>query len=163
MGGGGGITRTVHFINLSNGMACFDKVREPHFVRLQSTACEQHRWRAILRELGADLYMALALGDDIIFHDKSERKPYTRAWYQGMVWIKFVLDRRWWGRYSDAYVKGTKCTEYFAYQYKRLNDGDKHIVDYFRRHVVCDKWSVQYCSDVKGAHIEPATYEVALP
>src|SRR5574340_899417 len=112
----------AHFINLTNGLPCYYTIDGPvHYTLLQSTACEQHRWGDVLRDMGADFYMHLAMGYTIVFHDRSERKPQPRAYYQGIAWVRYALGRAWFYRALDkVYVKGTDCTRYFYLEYNKV-------------------------------------------
>ena len=104
-------------------------------IRLQSTACEQHRWDAILKELGADLFYNLAIGESCIIHDKSERERETRACWQGLSWVRYACHRTW--RVSEPPMEfsrgGMPLNPYWEEQYKLLSRGTRHLVRYFKK------------------------------
>jgi hypothetical protein len=47
------------------------------FVRIQSTACEQQKWEALIRDVDANLLISLALGKSCIVYDYGSRHRVT--------------------------------------------------------------------------------------
>jgi hypothetical protein len=118
--------KTVHFFNLTNGIGALKfinnpinkdllglgPIKDPHFVRIQSTACEQKRWDFILQDLDHTFLLNLAIGNDCIVWDCSH-KGKSRALYQGLSWIKFALQVYWFEQFQTPFVKTCKVTDYF--------------------------------------------------
>lgn len=91
-----------YFLNLTNGLEFLPDLEgeEIHFIRLQSTACEQGRWNYILNTIDADFLMYLALGAHCFVYDMTSRyggRRPSRAIWQGLEWIKYALNRCWFG------------------------------------------------------------------
>jgi len=126
---------TKNFYNLTNGLK-FNDFLSPHsFIRIQSTACEQRRWDFILQDLDNDFLFNLAIGTECVVYDLSENKNETRALFQGLEWIKFVLYKRWLDKKYTPIVKGNNCTDYFTWCYECLDKRTKIKIDYFRKFV----------------------------
>jgi hypothetical protein len=107
----------VDFINLSSGLAWLAHPEGPtdyRLVRIQSTACEQKRWNALIDDLDYDFMLAIASGCHCRVWDASAKKPVSRALYQGIPWIIFALESSWFGRASDPMVKNHNVRRYFA-------------------------------------------------
>lgn len=130
----------IDFINLTNGIQCLPLplgAKEPHFIRLQSTWCEQKRWGPILTSVGADLLYHLSAGYSCCVHDRSECPRQTRAIWQGLVWIQFACRMAWGGKPSWAYVQRGKrvhnAQAYFLQQWNALEHSERQAVRYFRK------------------------------
>lgn len=136
----------VHYLNLSRGQLCAGHVPNPHFLRLQSTWCEQKRWADILWTLGPDFYINLARGP-VTVHDVSERPRTTRACWQGLVWVRFACERLWEGPEHPAIGRnGQDMTPYFTGELGRLDDRVRTFVRYFRSHYQGRPLSLDVCS-----------------
>lgn len=113
------------FLNLTNGLEAIEKVPVKgtdlfHLVRIQSTWCEQKRWKEIILDLDYTFLMACRILKNVTVIDFSARKPVPRALYQGLAWIEYVLNRYWYDIKGQAMVKGTNCEEYFEKIYQQL-------------------------------------------
>jgi hypothetical protein len=119
-----------------------------------------------MRDLGSDFIMNAALGHTLIIHDKSERKPQPRAIYQGMQWVRYALNMRWFGSVAydpmKVYVKGVDCTRYFRNEYRKATPADKHRLDFYAKyinvHALTDERKrcsvkVYSCDEYEGAHL----------
>lgn len=133
--------RVIHYINLTNGIEALAGLPQNnvHFIRIQSTLCEQHRWDQILQELDYDFLMNAALGNHLIVHDFGAGKPIPRAVYKGVEWIKYVLYRRWLGQAYHTRINRTPCEEparncdsYFDSCYRAMEKRTKRKLDYFK-------------------------------
>jgi hypothetical protein len=125
----------MNFINLTNGLLAIDlyKLEDYRYIRIQSTWCEQKRWEDILWTLSDDFLMAAAKGDICYVFDFSEHRKCTRAVWQGLEWIKFVLNKRWYGT-NYTLVGRAKCSgKYFQEQYDKLSKGVKNRIDYYQK------------------------------
>lgn len=88
----------INYINLTNGIEAIPILSEGyHFIRIQSTQCEQKHWDRVIQELDYDFLINAALGNECVIYDYGARKPNARAMYQGVEFIKYVLHRRWLG------------------------------------------------------------------
>lgn len=124
---------TKNFINLSSGLAWLEAQECPadyQFVRIQSTACEQKRWSAIIEDLDYGFLMALASGQPCVVYDASARKQESRALYQGLPWIRFCCDMRWHGSADEPFVKACNCLGYFSDCFGSLSGQAKKKLDY---------------------------------
>ena len=155
----------VHYRNLTNGLFCDCPpwtLYKTRVVRLQSTACEQKRWEAILHELGADLYYNLATGESCIIHDKSERERETRACWQGLSWVRYACHRAW--REGEPPMEfsrgGMPLNPYWEEQYRGLSRSGQHLLKYFKKFDVGGMLDVYSCYTppvVRKIHVEKST------
>lgn len=135
---------TKYFVNLTNGIEAIPQIEgEYAFIRIQSTACEQKRWDFLLQDLDYNFLMALALGHHVVIYDFGANKPVPRAIYQGVEFIKYVLNRRWFGRETKAIVRGNDATRYFAQVYEQLEERTKRKLDYFRKFLMTDQLHIE--------------------
>jgi len=124
-----------YYYNLTNGLHFKSHNKPMGFIRIQSTACEQKRWNFILQDLDNDFLYNLAIGNICVVCDLSERKKETRALYQGLEWIKYVLYWRWLNQYYAPKIKDYDCSDYFLKQYLQLDNRSKKKIDYFKKFV----------------------------
>lgn len=126
------------YINLTNGIEAIPVIDgEYSFIRIQSTACEQHLWDKILLELDYDFLMNVALGNQCLIYDFGANKIVPRSVYQGVKFIVFVLEKRWYGRTTTTYVargrkQGCDVTSYFNDLYSKLSKETFKKLDYFK-------------------------------
>lgn len=126
-----------HYYNLTNGLY-YNEINEPYsFIRIQSTACEQKRWDFIIQDLDNDFLLNLAVANTCIIYDLSEKSNETRALWQGIEWIKFVLYRRWFDKQYKPIVKGMNVSDYFSHCYAKIQKRTKSKVDYFKKFLLC--------------------------
>jgi len=138
------MTREIFYVNLTNGIEAIQNLPFGyHFIRIQSTLCERHRWDKLIKDLDYDFLMNLALGNTCIIFDYSAKKQTTRAIYQGLEFIKYVLSRRWFRKEEKAWVKGINVTTYFEQEYGKLSKDAKAKVDYFRKFLHTDELRVE--------------------
>lgn len=130
-----------HYINLTNGIEAIAQYNLPHysFIRIQSTACEQHLWDKLILDLDYDFLMNVALGNDCIIYDYGTRKPVPRAIYQGIEFIKFVLNKFWYGVSDEVFITRSRnsahkvnVTDYFNKAYSSLAEQTKTKLKYFQ-------------------------------
>jgi len=122
----------VPFVNLTNGIQAISghSLNGYSFVRIQSTACEQKRWAFILDDLDANLLIHLALGHDCRIYDYGQR-GIPRALWQGCEWVRYALERRWYGKTITPIVRGHNVSGYFNEQYNLLPKTTLNRLDYF--------------------------------
>jgi hypothetical protein len=126
-----------HYLNLSNGIYLLNRVPfgEPwHFLRLQSTACEQKRWGPILDDIDYGLLVPLAAGAECIVYDCGARKPLARALWQGIAWVRFACETRWTGASSPVLGRGGESMrQQFGLAYQGLPASTLGRLDYAGR------------------------------
>lgn len=126
---------SAHFVNLSNGLKCGHQPDRPHYLRIQSTWCEQKRWNDILITASADLLYHLATGEHVIVHDKSEKDRVTRALWQGMAWIVYACERSWGLPARKPIMRnGHNATGYFHGVFDGLPEKTVNYLRYFRQY-----------------------------
>jgi len=130
--------KTVHFINLTNGIEKIPDLVEYSFIRIQSTACEQKRWDFILQDLDHNLLMNLAMGNKCIIYDFS-KKGRSRALWQGVEWIKFILNIVWFGIEPKAIVKKRNVTDYFHEQREAVSRSTIKKLKYYRKFLLTNE------------------------
>jgi hypothetical protein len=139
---------TKRFVNLTNGIEAIPTINgEYGFIRIQSTACEQKRWDFIVQELDYSFLMALALGQHVVIYDFGANKRVPRAVYQGVSFVQYVLNRRWFGRETKALVRGNDSTRYFAEMYDRLEERTLKKLDYFKKFLLVDRLSIELVTE----------------
>ena len=137
----------VHnYVNLTNGVEAIPTLQGDYrFIRIQSTICEQRLWDRLIQDLDYDFLMNLALGHKCVVYDFGARKPIPRAVYQGLEFVKYVLNRRWLDKEYITNVNRSKnkerknnCNDYFAKCYEQLEDRTKKKLDYFIPYINTD-------------------------
>ena len=143
-----------NYINLTNGIEAIPSIGLDNcrFIRIQSTLCEQHLWDRIIQDLDYDFLMNLALGNKCIVYDFGAKKPKSRAMYQGLEFIKYVLSRRWLNKEYITNVSKKNnskqcCNKYFDECYKKLESRSKKKIDYFIPYINCDLINLFCVSD----------------
>lgn len=155
------MNRTVNFINLSSGLAWLNTPIFPtdyRLVRIPSTACEQKRWSFIIEDLSYDFLIHAAMGDTCRVWDTSARKQVSRAIYQGLPWIQYAAERRWFDKSGPALVKRHNAQEYFDQCYRQLSDRAKGKLDYAAKYLAgdpirFDSRCIQSCLDGKYSEL----------
>ena len=110
---------TLNYINLTNGIEYIPEIKNVHgYIRIQSTACEQKRWWFIIRDLDYSFLLSVALGNKVIIYDTSAHKNISRALFQGVEWVKYVLNRYWLGEEITPVVHNCNCKKYFNQCYE---------------------------------------------
>ena len=133
------------YLNLTNGIE--EMEANPfchyHYVRIQSTLCEQKQWGKILRELDYNFLMDIALGNHVVVIDFSQQKKVSRALFQGLEWIKYCLVRRWFGVIPEKiFVKTYNVSNYFNQEYAKLTGDDFKKIDYISKFVITNSISL---------------------
>ena len=134
-----------HYLNLTNGLeasAFLEQQRLPYgFVRIQSTACEQQHFDQILRDVDSDLLMHLALGRVCCIWDygsRNKKRGVPRAFWYGLEWIRWYLEREWLGRDSEAFLRGFRVTDTFLEHAKNMPKPIKKRIRYFKQYTAPD-------------------------
>jgi hypothetical protein len=131
---------TRHVCNLSRGLLCphfRDGFTGHYYSRIQSTACEQKRWGAVLGGLGPGEYLALARGERVVVHDVSEKLREPRAIWQGLPFIRYACRRAWGLETLPVRSRnGMDVTRYAEECYRGLASSARRELRYFRRYCV---------------------------
>lgn len=142
--GSGRMTKELFYINLTNGIEVIQYLPIGYrFIRIQSTLCERKCWDKLLLDLDYDFLMNLALGNRCVIFDYSPKKKQTRAIYQGLEFIKYILTRRWFRKAPKAFVKGMNVTAYFEQEYEKFSKAAKAKIDYFEKFLQTDELRVE--------------------
>lgn len=122
------------YLNLTNGIEALNVIKKPYsFIRIQSTACEQKRWDFILQDLDYNFLMDIALGKEVFIYDYGANKSVPRALYQGVEFIKFVLNRYWFNKEYYPIVKNNNTYKYFNEIYNKLDKKTFKKLEYFKK------------------------------
>ena len=133
----------INYINLTNGIEALPKLLDGYrFIRIQSTICEQKLWDRIIQDLDYDFLLNVSIGNECMIYDYGARKPISRAVYQGVEFIKYVLHKRWLNkeyltdcnRSNGEHIR-KDCNSYFESCYRNLEDRTKKKLDYFKPYV----------------------------
>lgn len=134
-----------YYLNLTNGIEFLENPdfnKDYRFVRIQSTACERHLWDKLLSELDYNFLLDLALGNEVIICDTSAHKTISRALYQGVEFIRFVLYKVWLNKDIIPYVRNQNCNDYFQAEYKKLNNKTLSKLKYLRKFLNTDELKI---------------------
>lgn len=130
--------RVQKYLNLTNGLEYLNEVGEYKVIRIQSTLCEAKCWDKLVNDLDYNFLLDLAQGNTVEIYDTSSKKNMSRALYQGVEFIRYVLLRRWFDSKPYeilAIVNGHNVTEYFETEYKKLSKDTKKKLDYIKKFV----------------------------
>lgn len=131
--------KSIIYLNLTNGLEALPLVDGYKIIRIQSTACEQKRWGYILADLDNGLLFDLAIGKNCYIIDYAQRKKIPRALFQGVEWIKFVLNKVWLNREYKPLIRGNDASRYFAEQYKLLDKITLNKIKYYKKFINTDE------------------------
>ena len=133
-------------------MGTSDSPTDYRLIRIQSTACEQKRWSFILEDLSYEFLIHAAMGDTCRVWDTSARKEVSRAIHQGLPWIKYAMERRWFAKSAAAIVRGCNAEGYFDQCYRQLSDRAKGKLDYASKFLATD--TVRFDSRCKQSGLD---------
>lgn len=129
----------IKYLNLTNGLEYLDEIEDYKVIRIQSTLCEAKCWDKLINDLDYNFLLDLAQGNTIEIYDTSSKKNMSRALYQGVEFIRYILLRRWFNSKPDeisAVVNGYDATKYFETEYKKLSKDTKKKLDYVKKFVI---------------------------
>lgn len=125
-----------YYLNLTNGIEFLTNNNLDYkFIRIQSTHCERHLWNNILLDLDYNFLLDLALGYNVIVFDTSQHKKESRAMYQGLKFIEYVLNRYWLNKEPEIKVKDMICNNYFREEYKSIDDKVFRKLKYLKKFI----------------------------
>lgn len=134
-----------YYLNLTNGIEFLENPdfnKEYKFVRIQSSTCERHLWNKLLLDLDYNFLLDLALGNEVVICDTSPRKDISRALYQGVEFIRFVLYKYWFGKEICPYVRGINCNSYFQKEYNKIEDETFKKLKYLKKFLNTDELKI---------------------
>ena len=141
----------IFYVNMTDGLEFIpiaEKLNIPleqiHFSSIQSTHLEQKTFDPMLNRLGADFLMNLALGKTCIVVDFGTDKTISRAIYQGIPFIKYCLEKAWFGYTpKKVFIQAREytatpqdVTELYAKWYHQLNRRTKSYLKKFKRYAL---------------------------
>lgn len=89
------------YVNETNGLQALPILFElgipARFCHVRSTHFESKATSAAIKELPQEMLLSAALGEHILVVDYGACKDRSRAVYQGIPYVKYVLDRAWLG------------------------------------------------------------------
>lgn len=132
------------YLNLTNGIEFINNFSNYKFVRIQSCSLERHCWNKIIRELDYNFLMDLALGYNVVVYDTTNNKNESRAMYQGIPFIKYVLEKRWFGNPNIPKVKGMNVEKLFLEGYNKLDYLNKKKLDYVKKYLNTNKINLNW-------------------
>lgn len=151
------------FLNLTNGIeiyqynACGYRYKDYRYCRIASTDLEQHNFNRVISDLDYNFLFALATGQKTLIVDYSSKKEISRALFQGVPFIEFVLNKEWFDKTKKTFVRNMNVTKYFDEEYKKLTDESLRKIRYFKKLVTTTKLDVYcYCgkSTIDGKYNE---------
>ena len=146
----------VYYLNLTNGLEFCSFYPNHKYVRIQSTYCERKFWQRIIQDLDYDFLLAVASGKKVSVVDASGKKRVPRSLYQGIPWIEYVLNRRWFSKVIIPKVNNIPCEEYFSKEYEKLSRPTKRKLDYVKKflnkdlseiRINCISWPTEHDGD----------------
>lgn len=129
----------IKYLNLTNGLEYLDEIKDYKVVRIQSTLCEAKCWDKLIQDLDYNFLLDLAQGNEVEVYDTSSKKKISRAMYQGIEFIKYTLNLRWFNRENKSYIKGMNVTNYFTQEYNKLSTTTKKKIDYIKKFLNTDE------------------------
>jgi hypothetical protein len=108
-------------------------------MRIQSTVCEQKNWGTLLLQTPDSFYYHLATAAQVELHDRSERDRFTRAQWQGVPALCYMIRRIWTDERPKPFIlsrDGCRLENVGVYWEKMYNLLPKTAVKkvaYFRR------------------------------
>ena len=136
-----GFPGIAYYLNLTNGIEALENYyfSELNFIRIQSTKLEQGLYEDVTMELDYDFLMHLALGYEIVVYDFSKKKT-SRAMWQGIEWIKYLLNKVWFDREITC-PKGMHI--HFEEQYQKLSKKARKKIKYFCKFLKTDHLDIK--------------------
>jgi len=139
--------KVFNFINLTTGLewiAILNLKLFCGFVRFQSSLLEQKQFERFIQEVDNNILMLLALGKTVCIWDCTSRKMkgnVSRACWQGVSWLNYVLDRAWFNR-EGIYAYGMHVC--FKEKYENLSRPTLKRIKYYRRFLQTDEINLGY-------------------
>lgn len=129
----------MNYINLTSGLEFLEEIPDARFIRIQSSLCESKCWSKLIEDLDYDFLINLAQGKAVYVYDTSRNHKESRALFQGLEFIWYVLQRRWFNKHNiKAVVRGNDATDYFMQEYNKLSDRAKKKIDYIKKFLNTD-------------------------
>ena len=129
------------FLNLTNGIEKFEEFYDLDlsFIRIQSTICEQKDWNRVIMDLDNNFLLHVALGFDCIIYDYTHHGKESRACWQGVEFVKYCLNRIWFGRMQTS----SNFSTYFNEQFCKLTKSVRKKLKYYRKFLLTDEIKIE--------------------
>lgn len=138
-----------HFLNLTNGLEALDRYsfNEINVIRIQSTKLERGLYEDVIMDLDYDFLLHLALGFRCVVYDFTRRgkNKKSRAMWQGIEWIKYVLNRIW---FDQEITCEHGMHLHFQKMYCQLKKKTKAKIKYFRKFLKTDRLTIEIVCDL---------------
>ncbi|MPN21904.1 hypothetical protein SDC9_169286 [bioreactor metagenome] len=150
------------FLNLTNGIQALDKFDIPpskvNFIRIQSTYCENASFEKMLLTLDSNFLMWLALGYECVVYDFGAQSETSKAVYYGLEWIRYVLNKRWFGKDTIPYIKGKNVSNSFHKFYMNLGKKTKKQIDYYKKFLMTNELKLTAVTAATEHDNQPEVY-----
>lgn len=122
-----------NYLNLTNGVEAIDvddyitslpDLVNVRFIRIQSCTCERKMWSKLIQEIDYDYLMNYILGNEIHVYDFSPKKTVSRALYQGVPTITYLLNKHIHGVDTETWINCHNVTGYIEYVYNEMKRED---------------------------------------
>lgn len=130
--------KVISWINLTNGLEALlgHELGDCRVMYLRSSHCEQKRWDLVMASVPDEMLLRLALGQECVVYDYGARKVAPRSVWQGLEFVKYVLNRRWLGVEYQPVGRAASARNYFSWHYHKVVDDPsdqrlKRRLDYF--------------------------------
>lgn len=127
--------KTIHYVNLTNGIEKIPELEDFRFIRIQSSHCEEKKFDLVLRNLSDDFILNCLLGHQINIYDFGARKEIPRAVWQGVEWIKYIFNLYFLDIETIPITNGVNCLKYFQEQSRKLPEDVKKKLSYHKKFV----------------------------
>lgn len=129
--------QSIYYLNLTNGIEFVNKFDNAKLIRIQSSALESSCFDKVIYELDYQFLMDLAQGHIITVVDASSKHEKSRSIWQGLPWIEYVLNRRWFNINPQKVkiyrkIKSNNVKIHFEHEYKKLSKLTKLKLDYVK-------------------------------
>lgn len=142
----------AYFVNLTCGLEYLKGLdRYINYIRIQSTWLEKGLLEQVLIDLDHNLLMHLAIGDSCMILDMTSRyhgRRPSRSIWQGVEWIKYVLNRIWFDREIKC-LYGQHV--HFKTAYSKLQKRTKTKFKYYRKFLRVEELDLNcFCGETKN-------------
>lgn len=163
--------KTVFFINLTMGIEflkdlyIFDKSCL-YFIRIRSSHVETGDYYGILEFLDENLLMHLALGYNCIILDASNKDRIPKSLRIGVSWIKYVLNRAWFGIKPDKVIlpkiqkMNINVADFYDKLYNQMPKKIKKKIKYYKKFLSPDMYGVKLGFWYRKSDLDGKWYKV---
>jgi hypothetical protein len=137
------------YLNLSNGIEYLENARYyDSFIRIQSTALEQKRWDFVIQELDYNFLIDCVTGKSIIVVDFSAKRNISRALWQGVPFIEYVLNKYVLGvEDAQCFFKKHNATKYIDEVISKFEKRTLKKLDYLKKFATTERVVIDFIGD----------------